>query len=112
MFRAMRNGTDWAPTLAVFGDLGNINSQSLTRIQLEAQDGIYDAVLHVGDFAYDMDSVLHAYNMFKLFFIQEEQSETCYFLWNTGKRTSWRCLHGSDSTRSRISSVHDLSRKS
>jgi hypothetical protein len=57
MFRAMPEGTDWSPMLAVYGDLGNENAQSLTRIQLETQQGMYDAVLHVGDFAYDMDTV-------------------------------------------------------
>lgn len=53
----MRAGTDWSPTLAVYGDLGNENAQSLTRLQRETDHGMYDAVLHVGDFAYDMNSV-------------------------------------------------------
>lgn len=37
--------------------MGNDNAQSLTRLQQETQRGLYDAVLHIGDFAYDMDSV-------------------------------------------------------
>lgn len=49
-------GSDWSPTLAIFGDMGNENAQSLAYLQEEAQRGIYDAILHVGDFAYDMDS--------------------------------------------------------
>jgi hypothetical protein len=48
--------TNWQPHLVIFGDMGNENAQSLARIQEEAQRGVYDAVLHVGDFAYDMDS--------------------------------------------------------
>jgi hypothetical protein len=55
-FRTMRSGTDWVPHLAIFGDLGNENAQTLTRLQREVQTQTYDAVLHVGDFAYDMDS--------------------------------------------------------
>lgn len=46
----------WTPTLAIFGDMGNENAQSLTRLQEESQRNVYDAILHVGDFAYDMDS--------------------------------------------------------
>ncbi|CAI4222855.1 unnamed protein product [Auanema sp. JU1783] len=41
---------------AVFGDLGNENARSLGKLQKMAQDGDIDAVLHVGDFAYNMDS--------------------------------------------------------
>uniref|UniRef100_A0A8D9EJ63 Purple acid phosphatase n=1 Tax=Cacopsylla melanoneura TaxID=428564 RepID=A0A8D9EJ63_9HEMI len=40
--------------LAVYGDMGNVNAQSLPRLQKETQDHEYDAILHVGDFAYDM----------------------------------------------------------
>lgn len=47
---------NWTPNLAIFGDLGNENAQSLPRLQREAQRGMYDAIIHVGDFAYDMNS--------------------------------------------------------
>lgn len=47
----------WQPSLAIYGDMGNENAQSLARLQVETQRGLYNAVLHVGDFAYDMDSV-------------------------------------------------------
>lgn len=46
----------WSPSLAIYGDLGNENAQSLPRLQEETQLGMYDAILHIGDFAYDMDS--------------------------------------------------------
>ncbi len=39
-------------SFAVYGDLGVVNAQSLARIQKEAQMDYYDAILHVGDFAY------------------------------------------------------------
>uniref|UniRef100_A0A646QDP2 Purple acid phosphatase n=1 Tax=Hemiscolopendra marginata TaxID=943146 RepID=A0A646QDP2_9MYRI len=54
-FKTRASGSDWSPNLAVFGDLGNQNAQSLPRLQKEAQIGLFDAVLHIGDFAYDMD---------------------------------------------------------
>lgn len=57
-FRTLPGTTDWSPHFAIFGDLGNTNAQSLPRLQEEAQAGMYDAILHVGDFAYDMDSVI------------------------------------------------------
>jgi hypothetical protein len=51
----------WTPQLAIFGDLGNENAISLPHLQEEVQRGMYDAILHVGDFAYDMDSVSAGY---------------------------------------------------
>ena len=44
----MRSGSNWAPRFAIYGDLGNINAQSLPRLQKEAMTGMYDAILHVG----------------------------------------------------------------
>ncbi|CAL8101162.1 unnamed protein product [Orchesella dallaii] len=55
-FRVMPNDTNWLPQVAIFGDLGSENAQSLTRLQEEVQLGQYDAIIHVGDFAYDMNS--------------------------------------------------------
>lgn len=53
-FTAMKSGQNWSPRFAVFGDLGNSNAQSLAMLQEETMLGNFDAVLHVGDFAYDM----------------------------------------------------------
>ncbi|CAF0889652.1 unnamed protein product [Brachionus calyciflorus] len=55
-FTAMPEGTNWSPRLAIFGDMGNENAQSIPRLQEETMLGFYDAVLHVGDFAYDMST--------------------------------------------------------
>lgn len=49
----------WQPQIAIYGDMGNENAQSLVRLQEEAQRDLYDAVFHVGDFAYDMNTVTH-----------------------------------------------------
>jgi acid phosphatase type 7 len=56
-FTTMNSGSDWSPRFAIFGDLGNLNAQSLPFLQEEAMQGRIDTILHVGDFAYDMDSV-------------------------------------------------------
>ncbi|XP_058052308.1 acid phosphatase type 7 isoform X4 [Ahaetulla prasina] len=55
-FQALLNGSSWSPRFALFGDLGLENPQSLSQLQRETQQGWYDAVLHIGDFAYDLDS--------------------------------------------------------
>ncbi|XP_033104022.1 acid phosphatase type 7-like isoform X2 [Anneissia japonica] len=55
-FQSQPTGNKWSPKFAVYGDLGNVNSRSMGRLQHETQSGYYDAVLHVGDFAYDLDS--------------------------------------------------------
>ena len=38
--------------------MGNINARSLGKIQKEAQDGDFDMILHVGDLAYNLDTVI------------------------------------------------------
>lgn len=53
-FTTPPNDTNWSPVLLVYGDLGSENGRSLPFLQEEAQSGKYDAVLHIGDFAYDM----------------------------------------------------------
>nr|XP_006817248.1 PREDICTED: iron/zinc purple acid phosphatase-like protein-like [Saccoglossus kowalevskii] len=55
-FTAMPSGSNWSPRFAVFGDMGNVNAQSVGALQQETQKGHFDAILHVGDFAYDFDS--------------------------------------------------------
>ncbi|PNF29564.1 Acid phosphatase type 7 [Cryptotermes secundus] len=55
-FMTSSDESTWTPQLAIFGDLGNENARSLPHLQEEVQRGMYDAILHVGDFAYDMDS--------------------------------------------------------
>lgn len=54
-FRSWPSGEDWSPSLVVFGDLGNENAQSLPRMEMDMAAGMYDAVIHVGDIAYDME---------------------------------------------------------
>lgn len=56
-FSALREGSDWSPRFAIFGDLGSDNGQSIPRLQSEVARRAFDAVLHVGDMAYNLDSV-------------------------------------------------------
>lgn len=53
----MQSGADWSPKVLVYGDMGKEGgSQSLPSLYKEAASGDYSAVVHVGDFAYDLDS--------------------------------------------------------
>ena len=56
-FVTIKSGENWSPRLAFYGDLGNVNPQSVPRLQEDVQKSMYDVILHVGDFAYNMDSV-------------------------------------------------------
>ncbi|KAA0711625.1 Acid phosphatase type 7 [Triplophysa tibetana] len=51
---SLNESLSFGPRFALYGDMGNENPQSLSRLQKETQIGMYDAVLHIGDFAYDM----------------------------------------------------------
>lgn len=46
-FRALKPGVD-GYRFAVYGDMGNVNPQSLSRLQDEAQRGHFDMILHNG----------------------------------------------------------------
>ncbi|XP_035679023.1 acid phosphatase type 7-like isoform X1 [Branchiostoma floridae] len=55
LFTAKRDDLDWSPELLVYGDMGRVGgAPSLARLKHEAETGKYAAVLHVGDFAYDL----------------------------------------------------------
>ena len=43
----MPSGTNWSPRFALFGDMGNTNAQSISRLQEDTMNGLYDAILHV-----------------------------------------------------------------
>lgn len=53
-FTSLNESLRFNPRFALFGDMGNENPQSLSRLQKETQIGMYDVILHIGDFAYDM----------------------------------------------------------
>lgn len=45
----MKKGVHWSPRLAVFGDMGADNARALPRLRRDTQQGMFDAVLHVGE---------------------------------------------------------------
>ena len=56
-FTSMPSGVDWSPKMLVYGDMGKEGgSESLPYLYKEASSGDYHAIIHVGDFAYDLDS--------------------------------------------------------
>ncbi|XP_052817716.1 acid phosphatase type 7-like [Mya arenaria] len=56
-FKTPPMGQAWSPEFIVYGDLG-IHSESLTNLKQEVLKGKYTALLHVGDFGYNLyDSV-------------------------------------------------------
>lgn len=52
--RTLGYGTNYSPSFLVYGDFGYDNAQSMGRIKDEVNSGTVDAILHVGDMAYDM----------------------------------------------------------
>lgn len=53
-FHTFPMGHEWSPRFVIYGDLGNVNGRTLSRLQDEIQSGNHDLVLHLGDFAYDL----------------------------------------------------------
>ena len=56
-FTNRRSDRWWVPKIAAFGDMGSVNAQSVPTLEEEVARGTIDVVLHVGDFAYNLDSV-------------------------------------------------------
>lgn len=48
-FTALNDSSSFSPRFALYGDLGNENPQSLSRLQKETQLGMYDVILHIGN---------------------------------------------------------------
>ena len=55
--RTQKQGNDWIPSVCIFGDLGNENPVLLLTLQQETQAGLYDMIIHLGDYAYDLQTV-------------------------------------------------------
>ena len=55
-FTTLKSGTDWSPKIALYGDLGNFNGKSIPRLQQEVSKSSFDAIIHVGDMAYNLDT--------------------------------------------------------
>ena len=57
VFHVVPNVAAGQERFAVFGDFGIINDESMTDLIASAAKGAYDSVLHVGDWAYDLDGI-------------------------------------------------------
>lgn len=53
-FRTANSSANWPIRVAVYGDLGITNARILPTLQMNVEKQLYDAVIHVGDLAYDM----------------------------------------------------------
>ncbi|KAL4235185.1 hypothetical protein ACF0H5_006823 [Mactra antiquata] len=63
-FKTPKTTQDWQPEFLVYGDLG-IHSDSLLNLQVEALKGTYTAVLHVGDFGYNLYDTIYTEGAYK-----------------------------------------------
>ncbi|XP_074602984.1 acid phosphatase type 7-like [Brevipalpus obovatus] len=54
-FNSMIHGSDWSPRLAIYGDMGDQDARILDKVYEKSQEHFFDAILHVGDLAYDLD---------------------------------------------------------
>ena len=97
---------NWSPTLALYGDMGNVNAVSLPTLQKEAQSGRYDLILHVGDFAYDMYNVIANLLMFRLHFLGKK-----LFFYYLGSWKKRRWISSTNWTYFSLRTLRDLSRK-
>ena len=57
VFHVVPNPVSGTERFAVFGDFGIINDESMADLIAQASKGAFDSVLHVGDFAYDLDGL-------------------------------------------------------
>ena len=55
-FKAKRTDRSYQPRIAFYGDLGVIHEQIMGKLTTEINKGDFDVILHVGDFAYNMES--------------------------------------------------------
>lgn len=102
-FKSMKTGSDWSPRFAIFGDLGSENGQSIPRLQSEVSRGAFDAILHVGDMAYNLETV----SIYDTFLVA-----IAYFSYLTGKCTSGRSVHEADRADSSLCSIPNGGRES
>ena len=81
----MRDDTNWSPRFVLYGDMGNVNAQSLPRLQQEVQKDMYDAVLHVGEY---VENLLRLYLQKTIFvFFSDSMFHFCCFDMNEGFRS-------------------------
>ena len=86
--KTIGNSSNYSPQFLVYGDFGYDNAQSMSLIKRHVNgfQGTVDAILHVGDLAYDLFSVSQPasevcnYNLSLVLFIDTIQSIAFIFL--------------------------------
>lgn len=63
-FTSKRTDDSYAPWIAMFGDMGSENGQSIPRLEQEVVSKTIDLVMHVGDFAYNFDEVREVFRCY------------------------------------------------
>ena len=66
--KTINESAQYSPTFLVYGDFGYENAQSMSRIAEEVDGGTIDAILHIGDLAYDLVSVCNSYYNYNNYF--------------------------------------------
>ena len=59
-FKTFPNSSDFKPRFAIYGDMGFQNAVAFDKIKQDVDKDLYDIILHIGDFAYDMVEFLGA----------------------------------------------------
>lgn len=54
-FRTANDSTNWSPKILLYGDMGVTNNRALPLLKREVEKENVDSIIHVGDFAYNMD---------------------------------------------------------
>jgi len=68
-FRSMNTDPDFAPSFALFGDLGSANARSLKNLKMDVDQGMYDTILHVGELTTVVGkTIMKNLNCIELFF--------------------------------------------
>ncbi|CDS35747.1 iron:zinc purple acid phosphatase protein [Echinococcus multilocularis] len=55
-FRTLPSGSDWPLSFAMLGDMGVEGGVSIPYLESDAKSGVFQILLHNGDFAYDFDT--------------------------------------------------------
>ena len=92
----------------IYGDLGLINAQSMDKVTAEVQSGEADLVLHVGDYAYDLNTENGTYGDTFLNNLQPIASRVPYLGCQGNHEGKWNATHFVN----RFTAYQDLGRQS
>ncbi len=103
------SSSSWLPRLAIYGDLGYTNAQSTPYLVKEVAAGHFDALFHIGDFAYDLHSVSVPSELFENFLFYQMITGFLNHKNKTERRRTRPRIHGDDRADRRSGPVYDHS---